>query len=130
MKKEYQTKQMNVLLRFLKDNSDKHFTVYEITENICFGGLGKSTVYRLIGRLVDNGKVRRFLKNGTKQFVYQYVDCNCSHLHLKCVDCGKIIHLDTSVSEQLESKIFNESGFSIDGGNTMLYGKCKECVIV
>ena len=129
MKREYHTKQMDTLLSFLKSNPDKHYSVYEIAENICLGELGKSTVYRLIGKLVDKGYVRRFVKNGTKQFVYQYVNCShlCSHLHLKCVDCGKIIHLDMNISEELEKKIYSESGFSVDEHKTMLYGKCGKC---
>ena len=83
---------------------------------------------RLMNGLVSAGLVSKILrKNG---FVYQLsacVDCY-GHLHLKCVTCGKIIHLSNSRSKLLKKEILEHYEFDPQDNNAMLYGKCNECM--
>ena len=63
---QYNTKQGETLLRFLKENSSRHFTAAEIETQLAITGekLGKATVYRRLDRLVEEGLVRRFVAVG------------------------------------------------------------------
>ena len=50
-----------------------------------------------------------------------------AHLHLKCVDCGRLIHLDEDVSDALQSDLLRAAGFTVDGRSTTIYGTCAAC---
>lgn len=131
MKKNYLTEQKKYLISFLRSNSTRQYTIEEIAEEM--GDVdqapGKSTLYRLMSNLVEDGFVRRFAKDNSRQFVYQLLDgehCN-AHFHLKCMSCGRLVHLDQPASDDLQRSIFSQHHFIIDEGKTMLYGKCIGC---
>ncbi len=129
MKKAYYTKQMTILVNFFKNNSEKQYSISEIADTVCNSDLGKSTVYRLIPKLLDKGEIKQYVKQGSKQFVYQYNTLNTckSHLHLKCTDCGKVIHLENDISEEFENSVLKLKDFTISEELSMLYGKCNNC---
>lgn len=127
--KSYQTKQKKLLLDFLKENSGNPLTIEEIAAGLTGEEApGKSTVYRLVNRLVEEGSVRRFPKGNSRHFVYQLLDCHgCrEHMHCRCVSCGKLFHMDRSVSLELKQTLAS-GGFSLDTANTTLLGTCKGC---
>ena len=130
---EYVTEQKRILKRILEENCDKAYTVDELYEKVKQTGgersLGKSTVYRLITHLVEEGSVKRFTKENGRKSAYQIVmgeHCDC-HLHLKCLDCGKLIHLDEDVSGRLVGAVMDKSDFSVNEEATVLFGKCGDC---
>lgn len=122
----YKTEQKQQLINFLSKNCDRSFTVDEIAASI---NVGKSTIYRLIPALVSSGTVKRFTKSVGRCSYYQFVKCaHCSsHLHMKCVSCGKILHMDNTESDTLLHDIFQNSDFSVDKNQTILFGKCSDC---
>ncbi|MBE6644641.1 MAG: hypothetical protein E7612_04585 [Ruminococcaceae bacterium] len=124
----YNTEKRTKLLNFLKQNGVKAFTAEEICRAILDGESGKSTVYRLISRLVDDGCVRRISDAKTRRVTYQYIGIgSCrEHLHLKCKDCGILIHLDGVTSHILEKRILKSEGFTLDVG-ALIYGRCEAC---
>ena len=130
----YNTHQKEMLVQFLKNNSEHQFSVEDIAtalSNTYQDAPGKSTVYRLIGQLVSNGSVKRFVKGNSRQFLYQIADneeCH-HHLHLKCTGCGKLVHMGHALSEQLISNILGENDFSVATDSTTLFGSCRECKI-
>ncbi len=131
---EYTTEQKKMLSDFLKKNAERAFSVDELMEGMraTYGAdvPGKSTVYRLMTKLVSEGVVKRFVKGHSRRFVYQIVgDEHCrSHLHLKCIGCGKLLHLDEQVSDELLDKIRDNSDFSVNEEETVLFGECAACV--
>ena len=127
IKMTYNTEKRSELLRFFKENKDIAFSLEEICERLTEGGRGKSTLYRQTARLVEEGFVSR-MSVGARKFVYQYMDKqHCAeHLHLKCLECGKLVHLDGDTSHALETSLLDAQGFSLDGG-CILYGKCRVC---
>ena len=84
---------------------------------------------QLINYALEDGvltdKERRFTREGTASSVYQLAGkCCCSeHLHIKCVDCGLLIHLDNAACDALAKT----TGFVIDDEKSMLYGHCANC---
>lgn len=123
--REYNTQQKNALLCFLRQNAESQYTIDEIMDALGDTAPGKSTVYRQIKRLCDEGTVRRFVREGTNSAVYQLSGeyCCCEHLHIKCLSCGRLMHLDSSAQELLSGS----TGFVIDDVRSMLYGRCAAC---
>lgn len=125
---KYNTGKRERIIKFLRINSARSFTLEEISAEIVPSGNGKSTVYRIVSELVSEGKLKRLSDGKTRHCTYQYVgDEKCvSHLHLKCRDCGKLIHLCDEISKEFANALLSEDGFIIDAG-AMLFGKCAEC---
>ena len=124
----YSTGKKELIIELLSQNSDRSYTIEEISDTVTFDGKGKSTVYRLISELVQDGILRRLSDGRTRHCTYQYVGgehCH-KHMHLKCNGCGKLIHLDEGTTRAFEKKILTLGGFCIEEGS-FLYGKCKEC---
>lgn len=129
---QYKTQQKEELLAFLFSHRDTPMRVEEISEQLHAkneNAPGKSTIYRLIGRLCEEGKVKRFEQGSSRTFLYQYAgDEACHHhLHLKCLSCGKLLHMDHAQSERLLSEIYGDSDFLVDQEETTLFGRCKSC---
>lgn len=126
----YNTKQKQVLTDYLSKNTDKHFSIKEITDAFSKSNIGKSTIYRLIDKMSKDGTVRRFRGNDGKSVLYQYIgehnECN-THYHLKCTDCGQLIHLNCEYISSLNEHINQHHKFSIDTSKTILYGVCSKC---
>ena len=127
----YTTGKRKRILEFLSSGSDRSYTLVEICEALTDGTHGKSTVYRLVSELVNEGKIKRLSDGRTRHCTYQYIgDEQChNHLHLKCKGCGKLMHLDSRVSKYFEQAVLKTDGFVIDEG-TFLFGTCKRCAEV
>ena len=127
----YQTKQKRQLIDFFKNNNRKPFLMNEIISAVCPDGKGKSTIYRIISQLTDAGELIK-MQDDSKSILYQYVgegtDC-CSHFHLKCSECGNLIHLDCEHIDKISQHIFDEHDFILDMKKTVFYGICRDCSI-
>lgn len=92
----------------------------------------RATVYRTLERLVSEGLVLRFPSSDGHSSCFQLAcadpgsDCH-EHLHLKCSGCGKVIHLDCEFMSELEHHIQSKHGFSMNFGNSIIYGLCDDC---
>ena len=127
----YTTGKRARIVGFLSDNADKSYTIEEICSALIEEGKGRSTVYRLVSELVGEGVLTRLSDGRTRHCTYQYVGgelCH-THLHLKCKGCGRLMHLDSKLSEDFERAVSSVGGFLIDDG-ALLLGKCRECAEV
>lgn len=128
----YNTKQKEKLLSYLIKNKDKHTNVQEISAFLSSEGtpVGVATIYRQLDRLVEQGLVRKYAFDGKTCACYQYIEneeqCR-SHFHLKCLSCGRLIHLDCGHLAELTRHIEDEHGFAIDYAQTVFYGLCSDC---
>lgn len=126
----YNTKQKNILLGWLTAHADNSFTIEDLSEKLSDGDgcPGKSTVYRLVNRLVDDGVVKRFVKGNSRHFYYQLAgsDCKC-HLHMKCTMCGALLHMSHEESEAIMETVLGKDLFTIDSSSTTLFGVCAGC---
>lgn len=129
---EYKTKQKEIILDYLIDNKDIHLTAGEITAHLRETGnsVGTSTVYRQLDKLVAGGTVRKYIVDENSPACYQYVSGDgkcCEHFHLKCTECGKLIHTECSLLSRISEHMNESHGFLVDNSKTLLYGICKEC---
>ncbi|MBQ3566903.1 MAG: transcriptional repressor [Oscillospiraceae bacterium] len=129
---DYKTKQKEIILNMFLENKDKHLTAAEIVSYINSNNynIGTATVYRYLDRLVSNGIIRKYFLDDKSSACYQYIDpekkCR-EHFHLKCIECGELMHLDCSYMQAIGDHILAEHGFTVDNSRTVLYGRCKNC---
>jgi len=125
----YSTKGKRAVAAFLQKNSDQELTVEDIFASMGDEAPGQSSIYRILSSLVDDGIVRRERKERGEGYLYQYAgNLGCDkHFHLKCVGCGKIVHLHCQISDELIRHIFDDHGFAVDSGKSVLYGRCVDC---
>ncbi|MEF2699538.1 MAG: Fur family transcriptional regulator [Oscillospiraceae bacterium] len=129
MRGTYQTRQRRAVLEFLAQHAERQFTVDELLAAMGAAAPGRSTAYRLLDRLAEEGAVRRFLPEGTHTAAYQATatgHCD-AHLHLKCVTCGKLIHLDETISDAVQGDLLSRAGFAVDDSRTTIFGTCADC---
>ena len=132
MKKEYLTGNKKTVIDFFKKNRDRHYTVENVYDKLKTDGneIPKSTLYRVIGNLCRSGMLKRYESECEKCFVYQYAnfDTSCKdHFHLKCSECGKLIHLECKRMNEIREHIMEEHGFMI-GGDGIINGICGKCM--
>ena len=128
----YNTAARNRILDYLKDNMDRAVNVNDILKALHDHGneVNITTIYRYLDKLTEKGQVMKYVaENGTRA-VYQYVDrehhCD-EHLHLQCMKCGAIIHLDCRFMDELASHVLKDHGFLIQCRNSIIYGLCEKC---
>ena len=131
---KYQTEQKKLLVAFLASHADRQFSAEELAAVFDSDGeggrvLGKSTVYRLVVQLTEDGILRRFPREQGRGWLYQYhsaEDCH-GHLHLKCKNCGVLLHLECGMGKELLDHIEMIHRFKVDNSASVLYGLCAAC---
>jgi Fur family ferric uptake transcriptional regulator len=128
----YATRQGAAILSYIQQHQGSHVTAAQIIKHFEGGeaGIGRTTVYRQLEKLVQAGKVRKFSLDENNGAVFQYVgECghNGEHLHLKCEDCGLLIHVDKAMTPRLAKGMLAGYNFELDTKRTVIYGHCQSC---
>lgn len=123
---QYNTKRKKAVIGFFKVYPETFFTAEQVA--VALDDIGRSTVYRIITELCENGSlVREYSeKNGCWMYKADKEACH-EHFHIKCTGCGKYVHLDDKETEDLLLRVANESGFDINVRKTVLFGLCAQC---
>ena len=130
MKKERNTEQKEILIKYLKSNANKHLNISEIQKDLS-NEIGLTTIYRIINSLVQKGIINKIPLENSQGFCYQYNSEkeHCSnYYHLICEKCGKTIHLEDLDIDKIEDILQSRYHITINPTRTVLYGKCQECV--
>lgn len=128
----YSTASRKNILEFLENNTDKTVTVNDISEYLISRDcpVNITTIYRYLDKLVKEEKVIKYVAEKGKQATYQYVEQghNCTeHLHLQCISCGSIIHLECEFMSEIAKHVKKDHGFVIQCQNSIIYGICGNC---
>ncbi|MBO5110499.1 MAG: transcriptional repressor [Clostridia bacterium] len=132
MKQEYNTKQKEYILEYLRANAQTHVSVGDILAHLHAHGreVGTTTVYRYLDRLCRSGEVRKYVIDETSGACYQYIadtdECE-KHFHLKCTRCGRLIHVDCAYLGEVGRHIGEHHRFTVDSSKTVFYGVCEAC---
>lgn len=131
--KTYDTEQRRTLIRILETSPDKQFSASEIVK-LCESEnpklkINTSTVYRLLSRLVEEGKAERSASPDGHRLLYRYLDvCECAeHIHLKCKKCGQILHLEDDEAEKNLVAAMEKCHFKVDEAHSIIVGVCERC---
>lgn len=129
---EYKTNSRTKIMEYLIENKDRTVSVSDIDDHMqaqqC--SVNVTTIYRYLDKLEKDGHIIKYAAEKGDKTTYQYVDLEhkCDeHLHLKCVGCGAVIHLDCHFMEEICHHIASDHGFALQCRNSVIYGLCKKC---
>ncbi|MGI6211272.1 MAG: Fur family transcriptional regulator [Anaerovoracaceae bacterium] len=132
-KSEYKTRQRSEIRAYLESRQGSHVTAAEIKSHFESLGIpiGLTTIYRTLDHLVRSGEVRRFTIEGTPAACYGYIGKETEvpgEYHLKCEECGRLIHVRCDQIEELTEHMLEGHHFHLDPLQTVFYGTCEECM--
>lgn len=96
----YNTKQKTTLIEYLKKQNEP-LSATNIASNLT--QIGKSTVFRLLTTLENEGVVQSCIENRTKLYIFRNQRCH-NHIHASCSKCGRFIHLDEIPLSKLKKR--------------------------
>ena len=119
------TKSIELLLHEFKTQTTAISTV-ELIKRLN-SKLNKTTIYRVLENLVDDGVLHSFMGNDGVKWYAMCRNCTKSthedlHPHFECIECGKINCLNTEV---IIPKIQNHKILS---SQILIQGLCEKCV--
>jgi len=130
MEKTYHTNSRAKIMEYLQDNKDRAVTAAAIDEHLKAEGsiTNVTTIYRNLDKLEKEGHVIKYASKTGTSFQYVESEHRCDeHLHLKCVNCGKVIHLDCEFMDEISEHVRKDHGFEIQCRNSVIYGICEDC---
>ena len=129
MKEGYKTRQQSYIIDYLASAGSS--TVSQIAAYFKEKGIkvGLTTIYRQLEKLQQQGLVQKHVTDGGGAcFQYLKEDCEPSpHFHLKCLDCGCLLHMECPEIARLTGHISARHDFEIQTKQTTFYGYCRLC---
>ena len=127
---KYSTKQRQSIVELINAHEDEHVTVESLLKeakekNI---NISRATLYRALDSLVVAGSLKKITIDDKTSACYQlcgHLDYN--HYHLVCTKCGKLIHLDCEMIDELCEHIKKDHGVEVDPKRIVFYGVCEDC---
>lgn len=121
----YRTRQRDEILRFFTEHRDGCYSARELVGRV---DAGEATIFRALSALTNEGKLKRFTGGSGESAYYQLNAAECAlHMHLKCRGCGRLIHMDCDFMKEILAHFKNEHSFTVDCGQTVIYGLCGDC---
>lgn len=122
----YSTKQRIALKKMLIDEPNRCFTI-ELYQLCQFNAIkiSKTTIYRTLELLVEDGEIIRFSPRNQEGSTYQYHQT--PHLHARCTQCNAILHVNDDCFSDIRNYFLQTYHFTIDTSHTTLNGICKRC---
>lgn len=120
------TPQRRLVLGILGQAS-RHLDAYEIYEQgrRIDSSLSLSTVYRTLGALKDVRVVRELHLDGEHH--HYELDDKGDHSHLVCLQCGRVLEVDSSPFARAAAAAGRAHGFMVVSAEVELSGFCAEC---
>ena len=119
------TKSIELLLNEFKTQKTAISTI-ELIQRLN-SKLNKTTIYRVLENLVDDGILHTFIGNDGIKWYAMCTNCTKSkhkdlHPHFECIECGEI---DCLKSEVIIPKIQNRKILS---SQILIKGMCEKCI--
>lgn len=128
----YKTGSRAKIMAYLKGSGDMPVSVSDIKRHMdeIEAPVNVTTIYRYLERLENDGSIIKYAAGKDGKATYQYTErshrCD-QHLHLKCVGCGSIKHLDCHFMDEISEHIEKEHDFLLQCRNSVIYGLCSRC---
>ncbi len=120
------TPQRIAICEFLA-GTNAHPTSNDIYEQLKsrYPSLSLATIYNTLEVLAGMGYVNVLGSIGDDKV---HFDGNTSpHVNLACIKCHKIVDIQSDYVDQMNSEIFQNSGYRIFGARVLYYGICPQC---
>lgn len=127
----YQTKQKNRIFEYLKENEGRHIKVQDIYSELKKEGasIGMTTIYRYLDKLIEEGRIKKYLLDGNAAACYQFgkhEEESLHEYHLRCVKCGGLFHFQSEEIDSLSDNM-KKKGLSLNLEDTVFSGECDSC---
>ena len=138
MNRSYMTPSRKAVLSLFCSHPHRRFTAEQVCTLLCQTNregtalLGKSTVYRQLAKLCEEGQLSRTTATdsaGSAVNVYAFVapkETGERRFCLQCRLCGRVTPLDCEQTEALVAHLSEQHGFWMDG-DALLCGVCGDC---
>jgi Fur family ferric uptake transcriptional regulator len=119
------TKSVELVAKHLLDDNEAK-SVVELVD-LLKDKMNKTTVYRILERMQNDGLVHSFTDNTGLTFYAKCHECSLhqhhdAHPHFKCKNCGKMECLSITI------KIPKIEEYQIDTTDIMMVGTCQDCM--
>ncbi|GGD04842.1 Fur family transcriptional regulator [Hyunsoonleella pacifica] len=119
-----QTKQVKKLMDIF-DQEERAISVVDLVKLLA-SEMNKTTVYRILNKLMDDGVVHSFMGKGGLKWYAKCQDCSCEvhndiHPHFQCKVCGEVECLPVTFN------IPPVNGYKVDSINLLMVGACSNC---
>ena len=131
-RQSYNTKARRLILEFLELKQESTVSAADISEYLEKMGVtvNQATVYRCLNKLDDEKRLLKFTDEDTQKSVYRLIGekNNCAeHIHIKCVKCGRLMHLECGFMHDIKKHLSESHGFELQCGGSILYSLCEKC---
>lgn len=126
----YRTRSRTCIQDYLQKNADRTVTVTDIVRYMeeQEQKVNVTTIYRYLDKLIKEGKVHKYVSESKEMASFQWIkECCHDHLHIRCIGCGKVAHLDCGFMNEIEQHFLAHHGFTLDCEGTILHGFCASC---
>lgn len=119
------TTQRAAILTVVRE-ADKHLTAGEIFERVRrrYPTIAYGTVYRTLHLLAERGLILEFPFGDQASRFDRRTD---RHDHVQCAGCGELVDVDVPTVMLSRVVAEEQSGFRIDGHQTVFSGVCPAC---
>lgn len=124
--KRRKTQSKTEILEVLK--SSGHALSHDMIQANVDSGIDRATIYRVLNRFCEDGKVHRIVGDDGKQYFAICPNCgerkqvhSHNHIHFRCLQCGKVECLGGDISIPLPE------GYVARVHNLVISGFCNEC---
>ena len=129
----YNTKQGEAVLAYLAAQNGAYVTAAQVVEHFHNGGdiVSRTTIYRQLEKLVNEGKARKYTFDGISGTCFQYINklqSGQDFCHLKCEGCGGLFSLECDEVDHISRHILDAHAFQVNDTKTVFYGKCRTCL--
>ncbi|WFR56745.1 transcriptional repressor [Anaerocolumna sp. AGMB13025] len=133
MQKNYRTKSRDRILMFFKNHKEQTVSAARLHEYLQEqdNKVNLATIYRNLDRMTEDGVLIKYMDSQEDKAVYQYIgdNDNChEHLHMKCMKCGKVTHLECSFMKEIMEHLQLQHKFALQCRKSILYGLCDNCI--
>lgn len=87
--------------------------------------LSMSTVYRSLQLFKELGLVEEH--HFDKAHSYYEAKTGVEHHHLVCLNCGRVVEFEHSLTERIKGDVGKQTGFHILGAKVLVEGLCPGC---
>ena len=113
------------LVKNILESSNKPLSAYDIFEALKDKNITLSSIYRTLDTFHTNNLIIKELSNDK---VCKYTINKKEHKHfLECRECHSSTLLDFCPYHTANKKIKNETDFTVDEHNLIIFGLCKNC---
>ena len=88
----------------------------------------KTRISQAIEAFAAERQDRGFCAADVSVYRMEKADHSChEHLHMQCVKCGRVIHIDRDTMNHIAKGVQERYGFMIDCDRSSICGICKDC---